>query len=51
MKRAAFILLTISFLVGLAGCAAMQKASYDPSKPDKICPSTIEGNEAKTFCY
>ena len=51
MNRLTLLLVAISALIGLAGCAAMQKGSYDPDKPTRVCPSTSEGGETKTFCY
>ena len=51
MNRLILALLVLSAMVSLAGCAAMQKGSYDPDKPTRICPSTSEGGESKTFCY
>ncbi len=51
MISKALVLLTTLALFCLTGCAAMQKGSYDPEKPTKVCPSTMEGGEAKTFCY
>ena len=49
--KTVLVLLTLLAPICLSGCAAMQKGSYDPDKPAKVCPSTSEGGQTKTFCY
>ena len=31
--------------------ASPHRYEDDPDKPKRVCESTMEGNEAKTFCY